>query len=94
MSESEIGCEWTDGEDGEGNHMEEVITTKKGSYGHIRITVLMPVKEIMLLWGRKSGMGRAEFFRVALMIGVKLLAESVNAKKLDENYEINKEGIQ
>jgi hypothetical protein len=66
--------------------MEEVITTKKGSFGYVRVAVPMTVKATMLTWCNRSGMGRAEFFRVALMMGIKLLAESVNATNQGEGY--------
>lgn len=68
-------------------NMEEVITTKRGSFGFIRVTVPMHVKEKMLGWCNRSSMKKSEFFRVALMIGVKQLAESINAKNPIENYE-------
>lgn len=66
---------------------EQVITTKRGSFGHVRVTIPMQVKETMLVWCKRSGMRQAEFFRVALMIGVRQLAESINAKQPNENYE-------
>jgi hypothetical protein len=66
---------------------EQVITTKRGCFGHVRVTIPMSVKETMLVWCKRSGMRQAEFFRVALMIGVKQLAESINAKQPQENYE-------
>ncbi len=52
----------------------------------------MPVKDTMLLWHEKSGMGRAEFFRVSLMIGAKQLAESINAKSPNDGYDPNMRG--
>lgn len=75
-----------------GNCMDEVITTKNGSFGYIRVSVPMNIKETMLTWLKKSGMGRAEFFRVALMIGVNHLAESINAKTKGENFNSCLEG--
>ena len=71
--------------------MEEIITTKRGTFGHVRVTVPMIVKETMMSWCKRSGMGRAEFFRVALMMGIKLLAESVNAVNPGEGYNPNPE---
>ena len=67
--------------------MEEVITTKRGSFGFIRVTVPMHVKETMFDWCTRSSMKKSEFFRVALMIGVKQLSESINAKNPNESYE-------
>ena len=66
--------------------MEQVITTKRGTYGFVRVTLPMVVKETMVSWCGRSGMRHAEFFRMALMIGVKQLAESINAKNPDESY--------
>ena len=68
--------------------MEQVINTKRGSFGHIRVTLPMAVKETMLTWCKRSGMGRAEFFRVALMIGINHLSESIDVKRPGEGYEL------
>lgn len=69
--------------------MDQVITTKKASYGFVRVTIPMNIKETMLTWCRQSGMGKAEFFRVSLMMGVVQLAEQVKAKKVGEGYQEN-----
>ena len=66
--------------------MEREITTKKGSFGRIQVTLPMETKTKMMQWYQKSGLKKAEFFRVALMIGVCQLAESVKAKAQNENY--------
>jgi len=87
MSESRIGCERTDGEDEGKKFMEEMITTKRGSFGFVRVAIPMTVKKTMLNWCKQSSMKKSEFFRVALMIGVKQLSESINAKKANESYE-------
>jgi len=58
---------------------EQVVTTKRGNFGFVRVTIPISVKETMLIWCKRSGMGKAEFFRVGLLIGIKQLAESVNA---------------
>ncbi len=65
---------------------EQVIVTKRGVYGRVQVTLPMPVKQSMMEWQKKSGMGKAEFLRVALMIGAAKLADSVQAKKLNEGY--------
>ncbi len=65
---------------------EQVIATKRGVYGRVQVTIPMPVKNSMMKWIRKSGMGKAEFLRVALMRGAILLANDVMAKRIDENY--------
>lgn len=67
--------------------MEQIITTKRGTFGFVRVTIPMTVKDTMLTWFKRSGMRKTEFFRVALMIGVKQLAESINAKNPNESYE-------
>jgi uncharacterized membrane protein affecting hemolysin expression len=69
--------------------MEQVITTKKTSFGFVRVTLPMTVKETMLSWCKNSGMGKAEFFRVSLMMGVIQLAEQVKAKGSGEGYQEN-----
>ena len=65
---------------------EQVIVTKRGTYGRVQVTLPMTVKSSMMDWMRKSGMGKAEFFRVALMIGAAKLAEQVQAKNPGEGY--------
>ena len=70
---------------------EEVIVTKRGAYGRVQVTLPMPVKLSMMDWQKKSGMGKAEFLRVALMIGAAMLADNVKAKKPNEGYYSSKE---
>lgn len=66
---------------------EQVIVTKRGVvYGRVQVTLPMPVKQSMIEWQQKSGMGKAEFLRVALMIGAAKLAEDVKAKVPNEGY--------
>jgi hypothetical protein len=65
---------------------EETIITKRIPYGRVQVTLPMPVKTSMLVWVRKSGMGKAEFLRVALMMGARQLAEGLNAKEPGEGY--------
>jgi len=48
---------------------EKAIIAKRGTFGRVQVTLLMTVKEAMLAWQKVSGMGKAEFLRVALMIG-------------------------
>ena len=66
---------------------EQIIITKRGKFGRIQVTIPMDTKSKMMEWHKKSGLGKAEFFRVALMIGVSYLADSVKAKNQDENYQ-------
>ncbi len=65
---------------------EKIITTKRGAFGRVQITLSMPVKNSIMKWVKQSGMGKSEFLRVALMIGAKQLAESIQAKKPDEGF--------
>jgi len=67
--------------------MEKEIITKRGRFGRIQVTIPMDTKYKMLEWHKKSGLRKAEFFRVALMIGVSNLAESVKAKSKEETYQ-------
>jgi hypothetical protein len=67
---------------------EQVITTKRGTFGRMQVTLPMAVKSSITSWIRKSGMGKSEFLRVALMIGASSLAEQVKAKKPDEGYQV------
>jgi hypothetical protein len=82
MRANDVGCRRTGGDVERTKSMEEVITTKKGNFGRIQVTIPMVAKETMMTWCKKSGMGKAEFFRVALMMGVIDLANQVNAKEL------------
>jgi uncharacterized membrane protein affecting hemolysin expression len=68
---------------------EQIITTKNGRFGFVRVTIPMKVKESMLIWCRQSGLGKSEFFRVSLMLGVILLADQINAKKPLEGFSEN-----
>jgi hypothetical protein len=67
---------------------EHLITTKRGTFGRMQVTLPMSIKSSIVTWIRKSGMGKSEFLRVALMIGASSLAEQVKAKKIDEGYKV------
>jgi hypothetical protein len=67
---------------------EQIITTKRGTFGRLQVTLPMSVKSSITTWIRRSGMGKSEFLRVALMIGASSLAEQVKAKKPDEGYQV------
>lgn len=86
MSESGLGCKAEDGEVKGKTMDEQVIVTKRGSYGKVNVTLPMQVKQTMLTWCQRSGMGKTEFFRTALMMGVIQLAQNMNAKEQKENY--------
>lgn len=63
---------------------ERVIVTKWGTYGRVQVALPMTVKQSMLEWQRKSGMGKAEFLRVALKIGANVLADKLRANEPNE----------
>ena len=71
---------------------EKVIITKRGTFGRVQVTLPVTVKESMLAWQKQSGIGKAEFLRVALMIGAAQLANDVQAKKPDEGYYSKEDG--
>jgi hypothetical protein len=87
VSGDAIGCGLTGGERWQRDVvMEQVIETKRGNFGFVRVTIPLRVKDTMLNWCRQSGMSKAEFFRVSLMMGVIQLAEQVKAKDPEEGY--------
>lgn len=65
---------------------DQVIVTKRGTFGRLQVTLPMAAKESIMRWARQSGMGKAEFLRVAMLMGAKQLAESVQAKKPEEGF--------
>ena len=65
---------------------EKVITTKRGKFGFVRVAIPITVKDTILNWCRQSGMRKAEYFRVSLMMGVIQLADQVNAKEPNMGY--------
>jgi len=54
--------------------MEKKNMTNKRTYGRIQVAIPMETKTKTTEWYQNSGLKRAEFFRVALMIGVCKLA--------------------
>jgi len=65
---------------------EKIISTQRGLYGRLQVTLPMPAKSSMLAWAKKSGMKKAEFLRVSLMLGAIQLANDLRAKNPDEGY--------
>lgn len=65
---------------------EKVIHAKSGTYGRIQVTLPMDVKQKMLTWAANSGIKKAEFFRMALMMGAADLSEKINAIPTGEGY--------
>ena len=56
---------------------EKIITTRKGVYGCVNVTLPLPMKTSMLSWAKKSGLKKAEFLRLALTTGFLELSKSV-----------------
>jgi hypothetical protein len=57
---------------------DQIINTKRGTFGKVQVTLPLSAKLSIMDWCQKSGLGKAEFFRVALMMGASKLAESIN----------------
>ena len=55
---------------------ERIIKTKRGLYGRVNITLPLPVKTSLLDLQKKSGLKKAEFLRVVLMMGTEKLSEN------------------
>ena len=64
--------------------MEKVISTKRGLYGRLNITLPLPIKNSLLDLQKRSGMKKAEFLRVALIMGASNLSEKVLPKDRKE----------
>ena len=65
---------------------EKIITTKRGRYGRIQVTIPMDTKNKMMEWHKKSGLGKSEFFRISLMMGVIQLSDQIKAKHSEEGF--------
>lgn len=65
---------------------DQVINTKRGTFGKVQVTLPLSVKLSILDWCQKSGLGKAEFFRISLMMGASKLAESINTIQPSEGY--------
>jgi hypothetical protein len=78
MRVSAVGCSRTGGEREEVVIMEEkTITTKRGVYGRVSVTLPLPIKTGMLAWAKRSGMKKAEFLRLALTTGFQELSKGI-----------------
>jgi hypothetical protein len=56
---------------------EKLITTKKGIYGRVNVTLPLSMKTAMLAWAKQSGMKKAEFLRLALTTGFLALSKGI-----------------
>jgi hypothetical protein len=59
---------------------EKIITTKRGLYGRVNITLPMPVKISLMELQKKSGMKKAEFLRLTIMTGYLNLSQGIEKK--------------
>lgn len=57
---------------------EKTITTKRGIYGRVNVTLPLPIKTAMLAWAKSSSMKKAEFLRLALTTGFLELSKGVS----------------
>jgi hypothetical protein len=57
--------------------MEKVITTRRGVYGRVQVTLPLTVKTSLMELQKKSGMKKAEFLRLAIMTGYLNLSQGI-----------------
>ena len=57
---------------------EKIITTKRGIYGRVNVTLPLPMKTSMLAWAKRSHMKKAEFLRLALTTGFLELSKGIS----------------
>jgi hypothetical protein len=60
---------------------EKIITTKRGVYGRVNVTLPLPIKTTMLTWAKRSGMKKAEFLRLALTTGFLALSKGIETSE-------------
>lgn len=58
---------------------ETIITTRRGVYGRVNVTLPLTMKTTMLAWAKRSGMKKAEFLRMALTTGFLELSKGIPA---------------
>jgi hypothetical protein len=63
--------------------MEKIITTRRGIYGRVNITLPLSVKTSLMDFQKRSGLKKAEFLRLALTTGFLDLSNSVLINKAD-----------
>ena len=56
---------------------ERIITTRRGVYGRVNVTLPLPLKTTMLSWAKRSGMKKSEFLRMALTTGFLTLSKGI-----------------
>ncbi len=58
---------------------EQIITTRRGVYGRLNVTLPLGLKTAMLSWAKRSGMKKSEFLRMALTTGFLTLSRGIEA---------------
>ena len=66
--------------------MDEAITTQRGRYGRLGVTVPIRAKNEILEWARRCGVKKAEFLRWALMTGALQIVTSYGRPNAFERY--------
>lgn len=64
---------------------EKVISTRRGTYGVLNVTLPLHVKLRILDYSKKLGYKKAEFLRLVLMTGFDTLSKSVDILAEGEN---------
>ncbi len=57
---------------------EQIITTKRGRFGKLQVTLPLTVKHSIMASIDQSGLCKAEYLRIALMIGSSQLANGIS----------------
>jgi len=63
--------------------MEKVITTKRGVYGRVQVTLPLHIKSSLMDFQKKSGIKKAEFLRLALVTGYLALSRGIEKTNLE-----------
>lgn len=61
----------------------EIMTTKRGLYGRVNVTLPLRMKIAMLAWAKTSGMKKAEFLRLALTTGYLELSKGISVEEVN-----------
>lgn len=64
--------------------MEKVISTKRGLYGRLNITLPLHVKNSLIDLQKRSGIKKAEFLRLALTTGLMELSKGFLSSKNED----------
>jgi hypothetical protein len=67
---------------------ENIITTKRGVYGRVNVTLPLAMKTTMLAWAKRAGMKKAEFLRTALTTGFLELSRGMPGPSADMQDEL------